>query len=104
MSKKDFSKGLDILLQNTQKPTAEPNKSARGSPKTTIRREITKTSQEGTKVGETRATFIVREDLLEKVKNFAYWERLQIKEVVNTALEQYFADKEDIEPRPTRRM
>ena len=102
MSKKDFSKGLDVLLQNTQKPTTEPEETKRGRRKTS-RREITKTSQEGTKEGETRATFIVREDLLEKVKDFAYWERLQIKEVVNTALEQYFADKDDMEPRPKRR-
>lgn len=99
MSKKDFSKGLDVLLQNTQKPMTEPEETKNGR----RRREITKTSQEGTKEGETRATFIVRQDLLEKVKDFAYWERLQIKEVVNTAIEQYFADKEDIEPRPKRR-
>ena len=102
MSKKDFSKGLDVLLQNTQKPMTEPEETKKGRRRTS-RREIAKTSQEGTKDGETRATFIVRQDLLEKVKDFAYWERLQIKEVVNTAIEQYFADKEDIEPRPKRR-
>ena len=53
----------------------------------------TKTSQEGTRDGEIRATFIVKESLLEKIKAVAYWERVQIKTVVNDALESYLSKK-----------
>jgi hypothetical protein len=45
--------------------------------------------KKGLKSDETRATFIVREDLLEKLKAVAYWERLNIKEVINEALDRY---------------
>ena len=62
-------------------------KNGPGRPKTNTR-EITKSSQEGTKEGETRATFIINEAVLEKIKDLAYWERVTIKEVVNTALEE----------------
>lgn len=84
MSKKNFTGGLDSLLGDQKKET-------RGRPKTSTR-EVTKSSQEGTKEKETRATFIVNEDLLEKVKAVAYWERKLIKEVIDTALQE-FVDK-----------
>jgi hypothetical protein len=87
MSKKNFSGGLNSLLgDQTEKPK-------RGRPVTQTK-EITKSSQEGTKENETRATFIVNEDLLEKVKAIAYWERLLFKEVINKALEETVAKYE----------
>jgi len=52
-----------------------------GRPRT-IYREYEKTSQEGLRDGYTRATFIVREDLLKKLKDYAYTEREKIKDVV----------------------
>lgn len=79
MSKKNFTGGLNSLLGDNDKPK-------RGRPKTSTK-EITKSSQEGTKEKETRATFIVNEELLEKLKAIAYWDRKLIKEVVNTALQ-----------------
>jgi hypothetical protein len=79
MSKKNFSGGLNSLLGG------QPEKVKRGRPVTQTK-EITKSSQEGTKENETRATFIINEDLLEKLKAIAYWERSLIKEVVNSAL------------------
>ena len=42
----------------------------------------------------TRATFIVRRDLLVKLKNYAYTERLEIKEVINDILAKAFVDIE----------
>ena len=82
MSKKDFKGGLDSLLgEQKEKPK-------RGRPKTSTK-VITKTSQEGTKENETRATFIVGEELLDKLKAIAYWDRSLIKEVVSTALKEY---------------
>jgi len=87
MSKKNFTGGLNSLLgEQTEKPK-------RGRPVTQTK-EITKSSQEGTKENETRATFIVNEDLLEKVKAIAYWERLLFKEVINKALEETVAKYE----------
>ena len=68
----------------------QPEKPKRGRPVTQTK-EITKSSQEGTKEGETRATFIVKEGLLEKLKAIAYWERILIKEVVTSALEKAVA-------------
>mgnify|MGYP001158040521 FL=1 len=81
MSKKDFTGGLNSLLGE------QPDRPKRGRPVTQTK-EITKSSQEGTKDNETRATFIVNEDLLEKLKAIAYWDRVLIKDVVNTALQE----------------
>lgn len=53
----------------------------------------TKSSFEGLKEGWTRATFILREDYLEKIKSLAYWRRKNIKEVMDEVLEEYFKGK-----------
>lgn len=99
MTKKNFTGGLNSLLGD------RPDKPKRGRPKTSTR-EITKSSQEGTKEKETRATFIVNEDLLEKLKAVAYWERKLIKEIVDTALQdaidKYEKKSGDIKPIPKK--
>jgi hypothetical protein len=99
MSKKSFTGGLDSLLGD------QPERPKRGRPVTSTR-EITKSSQEGTKEGETRATFIVKEGLLEKLKAIAYWDRMLIKEVVTSALEEAVARYEkrngEIQPIPKK--
>ena len=99
MSKKNFTGGLNSLLGD------QPEKPKRGRPVTQTK-EITKSSQEGTKEKETRATFIVNEDLLEKLKAIAYWDRVLIKDVVNTALQETIAKYEkkngDIKPIPKK--
>ena len=99
MSKKDFTGGLNSLLGD------QPEKPKRGRPVTQTK-EITKSSQEGTKEKETRATFIVNEELLEKLKAIAYWDRVLIKDVVNTALQEIVAKYEkkngDIKPIPKK--
>jgi hypothetical protein len=88
MSKKNFTGGLNSLLGD------QPEKPKRGRPITQTK-EITKSSQEGTKENETRATFIINEDLLDKLKAMAYWDRLLIKEVVDTALQDAVAKYEE---------
>ena len=99
MSKKNFTGGLNSLLGD------QPEKPKRGRPVTQTK-EITKSSQEGTKEKETRATFIVNEDLLEKLKAIAYWDRALIKDVVNTALQEIVVKYEkkngDIKPIPKK--
>ena len=49
----------------------------------------TKTSYDGLREGWTRATFILREDYLEKIKSLAYWKRRNIKEVIDEVFEEY---------------
>jgi hypothetical protein len=90
MSKKSFSGGLDALL-GEKPPEEQPGKPRRGRPKTQ-NKKITKSSQEGTKENETRATFIVKEQLLEEIKSIAYWERDMIKNIINSALEEAVAN------------
>ena len=58
----------------------------------------TKTSYDGLREGWTRATFILREDYLEKIKSLAYWKRRNIKEVIDEVLEEYLKGKK-IKPR-----
>ena len=99
MNKKNFTGGLNSLLGD------QPEKPKRGRPVTQTK-EITKSSQEGTKEKETRATFIVNEELLDKLKAIAYWDRVLIKDVVNTALQETVAKYEkkngDIKPIPKK--
>ena len=98
MSKKNFTGGLNSLLGDSDKPK-------RGRPVTQTK-EVTKSSQEGTKEHETRATFIINEELLDKLKAIAYWDRVLIKDVVNTALQEAVAKYEkkngDIKPIPKK--
>ena len=87
MAKKSFSGGLNSLLGDTK----QPEQAAEQSEPKAAKKEITKTSQIGTKEKETRATFIVNEDLLEKMKSLAYWDRVLIKDIINQALEEHIA-------------
>lgn len=81
--------------QSKQQTVFEPlPKNKGGRPKTQFKK-ITKSSQDGTKQGEVRATFIVREDLLDKLKRLSFWNRTMIKEEVNKALDQYIARYEE---------
>jgi hypothetical protein len=99
MNKKNFTGGLNSLLGELQ------DKPKRGRP-TKQTKEITKSSQQGTKEGETRATFIINEELLDKLKAIAYWDRVMIKDVINTALQEAVAKYEkksgEIKPIPTK--
>lgn len=49
----------------------------------------TKGPQKGLAEGWTRATFIVETETLETLKDYAYTERLTMKEVVQMALDQF---------------
>jgi len=43
--------------------------------------------------GYTRKTYVVRKDLVEKVERYAYWGRVKIQDIVNSALAEYLKDK-----------
>jgi len=85
MSKKTFTGGLNSLLG--EQPTAQQPKKKVGRPQTSTK-VVKKSTGEGTKEGENRYTFILKDELVDKTKAMAYWERLMIKDVVNSALEE----------------
>ncbi len=94
------SKAVSRFFEEEPQEQAQPEVTARKSPAgrpQKIKREIEKSSQEGLPENWTRATFIVREDLLERLKDYAWTDRRSLKEIVNEMLEQYLADKEIIE-------
>lgn len=70
------------------KETPSTAKSKRGRPKE-ITRVVTKSSQSGLREGLTRATFIIREDTLDKLKERAYTDRKKLKDLVTEALDYY---------------
>jgi hypothetical protein len=85
MSKKDFkavadniSKGLGLLVDTPTPPA------------------IKKSTEEGLSPGETRATFIIKKELLEKIKDIAYWERVLIKDIINLAMEETIKNYEKV--------
>ncbi len=73
-------------------------KSKAGRKRTNLR-EVSKTSQLGTQEGWTRATFIMREDCLEKLKSLAFWERRSIKDLMEEVFSSYLKGK-TIKPIP----
>lgn len=78
MSKKNFKGGLDSLLGGEATRNAPEQKALEEAP----------TETEG-KGKDIRATFIVDEDLHEKVKAIAYFERENIKDTLDKALREY---------------
>ena len=47
-------------------------------------------------------TIWLEDDLMEKLRNYAYTERITIKEAVNTAVKEFLRDKTGILKRPER--
>ncbi len=94
---KIFTPVVEQATTPTSKPTivkAKPRIKASGGVNVPHRSVIsTSTSSKGLPKGWTRATFIVRQDLVHKVKRAAYWDRRQIKDLVTEALDAYLVDK-----------
>ena len=86
---------------STQSNTKAPFKKKAGRPKTNTR-VITSANQEGLKEGWTRKTFIVRENWIERIKDLAYWDRLQHKEALDQIMEEYFKQHK-VKPRPANK-
>ena len=97
MAKKSFkNKGVDTLLGRVKKEeTPAPAKKKVGRPKDLTKRVPEKSSQKGTKNDESRATFILKEELIEQLKNIAWWDRKKIKDVAGEALSLYVAQWEE---------
>lgn len=90
--------GNNPLFGNTEEVApVQPDKKPVGRPKSDhiVRGNSV---QEGLTEEFTRATFIVRCDLLDKLKDYAYTERESLKDVVNNILEDFLKDKDDLLP------
>lgn len=57
------------------------------------------TSTLGVPPGWRKATFIVREEHFQKMKDLAYWERIPVKDLLEQLFERFLADRK-IEPTP----
>ena len=57
------------------------------------------TTSKGLRPGWTRATFIVREETAQQLKAVAYWDRKELKRVVEEAFRAYLAGKK-VQPVP----
>ena len=57
------------------------------------------TTSKGLRPGWTRATFIVKEETVQQLKALAYWDRKELKRVVEEAFQTYLCGK-DIKPVP----
>lgn len=82
-------------------PVEEKKKTGRPLNEKIIR---TNTAQEGLPATLTRATFIVDVETLEVLKNYAYTERIPIKDVVDQALREFVSkiDKSSLLERPDK--
>ena len=85
MSKKNFTGGLSSLLGDQPEVAETVAKTITKTKEIPAISQVTKdVAKEVSK--ETRATFIINETLLEKLKAIAYWDRLLLKEIISSAL------------------
>jgi hypothetical protein len=84
-------KGLEWISQETQEPliVAQTEGKKSFAPVATA----VSSARRGLQEDLTRATFIIQEEHLEKIKAYAYWERMQIKDVLAQMCEQFFDSK-----------
>lgn len=80
MAKKQFKTGLDILFEGSSINLVESDQQEK-----TIQNLI------NTNAKEIRATFIVNQDRLNELKAIAFWQRKQIKDVLNDALAEFLS-------------
>lgn len=89
---KTISEGLNSLFSTAvevkETPAPEVVVRRRGRPRTNFK-EVENQSERGTKPGETRAAFILEKELIRKIKVIAYMDRVNIKDVVTAALEEF---------------
>lgn len=94
MEKKSHKGGSVVLSKNLKQPSTETILVAKRLT-TKSNRTKKKVSADRTNDGKTRATFIVDEVLLNRLKAIAYWERKQIQTVLREALDTFIKEKGD---------
>lgn len=111
MAKKSFKQntqqpgtGLGSIIRNTT--PAPPREGVSSPPPATTPRSLLPkppvqeeekkeepSSEKGCKPGDTRKTFILRKELVDKMMDIAYWQPGKLKDHVNAAFEAYVAEK-----------
>lgn len=93
------SKPCNPSNQAPQSPPSKPSKQDLPNPQS-IPNNSTKqsksrgsTTSKGLRPGWTRATFIVREETVQRLRAVAYWDRKELKRVVDEAFRGYLADR-----------
>ena len=76
-----------VLL--SQEGDVKPGESLKAEPQINI-----KTTKKSSSDDFRRATFIVKKEHFEKLKDLAYWDRTSIKKLLHEALENYFQNKQ----------
>jgi len=101
MAKEKFNLENSGLFSQIEEPISIKKSAGRPLSDKIVR---TNTAQEGLPETLTRATFIVDVETLETLKNYAYTERLSIKEVVDQALKEFVSkiDKQKLLVRPEK--
>lgn len=64
-----------------------------------IHRNYLNTVDKGLARGWTRTTLVIREEYFERLKDFAYWERTNVKDLFDEIVEKFISSRE-IKPRP----
>ena len=84
---------FDTLFENQEQTKKAAAKGKKGRP---AKKEIVRanTAQKGLPEDYTRATFILHVDTLEKLKDYAYTERLSMKEAINKLLSSALASEQ----------
>lgn len=94
MKKRTGESMKDLMLgEESYKKDGASNKSKRSNINIQSIQGIHDTKKKGLKSGWIRATLIIRENYLKKIKNLAYWDRKNIKDVVDEALKNYLKNK-----------
>jgi len=74
--------------------------STRDNPRKQSKPSGRSTTSKGLRPGWTRATFIVREETVQQLKAVAYWDRKELKRVVDEAFRSYL-DGREVNPIPS---
>ncbi len=81
-------KGLEWISQNEEQGLSAP-----ATAKINLGQFEISAAKRGLQKNLTRATFIMQQEHLDKIKSYAYWQRVQIKDVLEHMCEQFFKDK-----------
>lgn len=95
----NYSDVVDSMIGKNKNKESEENienienkEIKRGRPKTT--RVAEKGSQKGLQEGFTRKTFILKDELIERLDHFAWYERKSLKDIMNDMIEEYLKNHE----------
>jgi len=80
-------------IKDSRKEKSKHSKQSKRSKKGKRKNDDIPSIKKGLKPGFSRATLIIKDKYLEKIKALAYWERKTIEEVTNEALEKYLKGK-----------